>query len=108
MYEKDIRDMYRKWDNVKFVSEEIIDRKIPRKVYESEMWGIMVRSFSRGDDRERLPFGMVVTLKEMYGKNRINDFVTLCQARGWIVNRINIDTMIDIHNNMEADIEFEE
>ena len=38
----------------------------------------------------RLPlnFGVVVTLKEINGINRIEDFIKACILRGWIVNRI--------------------
>ena len=54
-----------------------------------------------------MPFGVVVTLKEMHGKNRINDFIQMCQLNGWIVNRIDIDNRIDIYNVAEEDVEFD-
>ena len=49
----------------------------------------------------------IITLKEMHGKNRINDFIQMCQLNGWIVNRIDIDNRIDIYNVAEEDVEFD-
>ena len=53
-----------------------------------------------------LSFGVVVTLKEMYGENRIDDFIKLCMLRGWVVNRVDIENQIDIYNKAEEEIEF--
>ena len=46
----------------------------------------------------RLPlnFGVVVTLKEINGINRIEDFIKACILRGWIVNRIDVQNQLDI------------
>ena len=44
-------------------------------------------------------------LKEMYGENRIDDFIKLCMMRGWIVNRIDVENQIDIYNKAEEEIE---
>lgn len=49
----------------------------------------------------------IITLKEMHGKNRKNDFIQMCQLNGWIVNRVDIDNRIDIYNVAEEDVEFE-
>lgn len=43
----------------------------------------------------------------MNGVNRINDFIKMCQTRGWIVNTIDVDNQIDIYNKGEEIIEFE-
>ena len=43
----------------------------------------------------------------MNGVNRSDDFIKMCQARGWIVNRINIDNQIDVYNKGEEMIEFD-
>lgn len=40
----------------------------------------------------------VVTLKEMNGVNRIDDFIKLCMVRGWLVNQIDVQNQIDIYN----------
>lgn len=49
----------------------------------------------------------VVTLKEMNGVNRIDDFIKLCMVRGWLVNEIDVQNQIDIYNKAEEEIEFE-
>lgn len=54
-----------------------------------------------------MPFGLVTTLKEMFGQNRIDDFIKLCMARGWIVNRIDIDHRIDVYNKAEEEVHFD-
>jgi len=54
-----------------------------------------------------MAFGLVITLKEINGQNRLEDFIRLCSLRGWIVNRINIENQIEIFNKAEQDIEFE-
>ena len=38
IYEEDARKMYRKWDNVKHISDVIKSRAIPRKAYDSGLW----------------------------------------------------------------------
>lgn len=102
------RDLYRKWDNVKVVVDEIKDRKVPRTSYNnSNLWGIKLTNKERLDKNVGLKFGIVITLKEMYGKNRMRDFIDLCTMRNWIVNRINIDNRLEIYNTAEEIIEFE-
>ncbi len=109
MYEEEAREMYRKWDNVKRICEEIKDRVAPRKSYESGMWGIRILTKERvsSTKREAMQFGLVVTLREMYGKNRIDEFITGCMARSWLVTRLDVQNQIDIYTKAEEEIEFE-
>lgn len=108
LYEEDARKMYRKWDNVKHISEEIKDKRIPRKAYDSGLWGLKINTKERLQKRkDPLQFGVVVTLKEMNGVNRIDDFVKMCLARGWLVNRLDIETQLDVYAKAEEEIEFE-
>lgn len=108
LHEPEARQLYRKWDNVKLISEELKDRAIPRKVYGSGMWGLSIKTKERLKEKNGrgLSFGVVVTLKEMYGKNCIDDFIKLCMLRGWVVNQIDIKNQIDIYNKAEEEIEF--
>ena len=102
------RELYRKWDNVKVVVDEIKDKKIPRKNYNnSNLWGLKITNKERLERENGLKFGVVVTLKEMYGKNRIREFIDQCTMRNWIVNRINIENRLDIYAAAEEIIEFE-
>ena len=106
--EGEARERFRKWDNVKYVSEKPKDRKIPKKSYSNKNWGMEVKTNNRLDplDGVGLRFGVVVTLKEMYGINRIDEFIRNCNLNGWLVNRIDIDNRIDIHEKVNEEIEF--
>ena len=108
LYEEDARKMYRKWDNVKHISEEIKDKRIPRKAYDTGLWGLKINTKERLRKRkDPLQFGVVVTLKEMNGVNRIDDFVKLCLARGWLISRLDIENQLDVYAKAEEEIEFE-
>lgn len=109
MYEEDARNVFRKWDNVKRICEKIKDRRVPKKSYDAGMWGIGVITKERVTSKNRrpLPFGLVITLKEMYGKNRIDDFVKMCEAKGWLVNRLDVQNQLDIYARAEEEIKFD-
>ena len=109
LYEEDARKMYRKWDNIKHISEEIKGRRIPRKAYDSGLWGLKINAKERLQRRkEPLQFGVVVTLKEMNGVNRINDFIKMCMARGWLVYQLDMENQLDVYAKAEEDIVFEQ
>lgn len=107
IYEEKARKMYRKWDNVKHISETVKKNGRPKKVYSSN-WGLKIITKERLEPRagRGLQFGVVITLKEMNGVNRIDDFIKLCLIRGWIVNEIDINNQIAIYHQAEEDIEF--
>lgn len=109
LYEEDARNLYRKWDNIKHINDVLKEKSRPRKAYGIGVWGLSIKTKERlnSKDGRGLKFGVVVTLKEMNGVNRIDDFIKMCQARGWIVNRINIDNQIDVYNKGEEMIEFD-
>lgn len=108
LHEPEARKLYRKWDNVKLISEEVKERAVPRKAYGVGTWGLSIKTKERLKEKNGrgLSFGVVVTLKEMFGNNRIDDFIKLCMVRGWIVNRIDIDNQLDIYNKAEEEVEF--
>lgn len=107
LHEPEARRLYRKWDNVKIISEELKDRAVPRKVYGSGMWGLSIKTKERLKEKMDVDsLGVVVTLKEMNGANRIDEFVKLCMVRGWIVNQIDIDNRVNIYNTAEEEITF--
>lgn len=109
IYEEDARKLYRKWDNVKHISDVIKPRKIPRKAYDSGLWGLSIKTKERMQpkNKKNMPFGVVVTLKEMNGVNRIDEFMKLCMARGWLVNRLDVENQMDIYIKAEEEIKFE-
>ncbi len=106
LYEAKMRQIYRKWDNVKHIAEKVRDNGKAKKQYESGLWGLSIKSKDRSDsstDRS-LQFGVVITLSEMNGVNRISEFIKLCMMRNWIVNTVDIQNRIDIYNLAEEDI----
>ena len=53
-------------------------------------------------------FGVVVTLKEMNGINRIDEFIRNCTLNGWLVNEIDVDNKVDLHQKVNEEIEFDQ
>lgn len=109
LYEENARKQYRKWDNVKHISDMIKTRAVPRKAFDAGLWGLSIKTKERMQPRSKrsLPFGVVVTLKEMNGVNRIEEFKKLCMARGWLVSTLDVHNQVDIYQRAEEDIEFE-
>ena len=105
--EKEAREIFRKWDNVKIALDEEKDRKIPKDTFGKKTWGLKITNKGRIGRESNIRFGVVITLKEMFGKNRIDEFVNRCRLNGWIVNKINIDNQLDIYANAEEEIKFE-
>jgi len=108
-WEEDARKLFRKWDNVKHIREVLTGKNQAKKAYENALWGLSLKTKERLDEKfgEGLKFGIVITLKEINGVNRIDEFIKNAQLRGWLVNKIDVDTRIDIFNIAEEDIEFE-
>lgn len=114
LYENAARSLYRKWDNVKHIRENFKTptgkNKKPKQKQENGLWGISIKTKERLNegDGNGLKFGLVITLKEVNGKNRIQEFIQLCQIRGWLVTRIDVENKIDIYNKAEEEVIFEQ
>lgn len=109
-WEEDARKLYRKWDNVKHIREVQTSNNRDKKRYDSGLWGISLKTMERLEDKfgEGIKFGVVVSLKSIDGVNRINEFIKNCYARMWLVNVIEVQNRVEIHNIAEQDIEFQE
>lgn len=109
MDERKSRKEFRKWDNTKFISRIVKNNNKPVKSYDDRLWGLSVTSKERLSTQMRAPlnFGVVVTLKEVNGINRIEDFIKACILRGWIVNRIDVQNQLDIYASSQEEIHFE-
>lgn len=106
--EEDARKWYRKWDNVKHISQILKPNLKPKQRYDNIMWGLSIKSKERLFIREKgIKFGVVMTLKEINGVNRIDEFINQCSLRGWLVNKIDIDNRVDVYNIAQEEIEFE-
>ena len=113
LYEGMARKLYRKWDNIKHIRENTTTltgrQKKPKLKKGNGLWGISIKTKERlnSSDGENLKFGVVITLKEVNGVNRIQEFIQQCQFRGWLVNKIDIENRIDIYNVAREEIKFE-
>ena len=107
--EKEARKQFRKWDNVKYISECITKRMRAKASYEYKNWGMEIKTNNRLDpeDGRGVRFGVVVTLKEINGVNRMDEFIRNCTLNGWNVNKIDVKNRITIHQKMNEEIEFE-
>ena len=106
--EEDARKWYRKWDNVKHISQILKPNIKPKQRYDNIMWGLSIKSKERLFMRDKgIKFGVVVTLKEINGVNRIDEFINQCSLRGWLVNKVDIENRVDVYNIAQEEIEFE-
>lgn len=108
-WEEDARNLFRKWDNVKHIRNIYTGRNRGLKAYDNTLWGLSLKTKERLEYKfgENLKFGIVITLKEINGINRIDEFIKNAQLIGWLVNKIDIKTRVDIFNIAEEEIEFE-
>lgn len=108
LLEGEARGRFRKWDNVKYVAERPKDRMMPKISYNNKNWGMEIKTNNRLDPKDGMGirFGVIVTLKEINGINRIDEFIKNCTLNGWLVNRIDVKNRIDIHKKVNEDIEF--
>lgn len=107
--EEKARKKLRKWDNIKHIAEPLTSRSKPKKVYTNPMWGMMIRKSSRYQKGSHDPqrFGVVVTIHNLKGENRIDAFIRQCSAIGWIVERVEIDNELKIYERSQVEVEFE-
>ena len=106
--ERASRREFRKWENTKFISK-ILKKNRPLKSYDERLWGFSVVSKERLSTKMQgsLSFAAVVTLKEIKGINRIQDFITACSLRGYIVNQLDINAQVEVYNANQEEITFE-
>lgn len=109
LFESEARSQFRKWDNVKYRAEPLKSRLEAKKSYNNKNWGMEIKTSNRLDpkDGENIRFGVVVTLKEINGINRIDEFIRNCHLNGWLVNELDVKARIDIHQVINEDVEFE-
>lgn len=116
LYEGNARKEYRKWDNVKHISEGEKEITRPKKMYsktianETRMfntWGLSIKSKNRLEKgtEKGLHFGVVITLKDIEGKNRIGEFIQRCNPY-WFAEEVDIQTMVENYIAEEEDIVF--
>ena len=109
LLEGEARERFRKWDNVKYIAERPKNKMMPKKSYDNKNWGMEIKTNNRLDSKDGMGirFGVVVTLKEINGVNRIDEFIKNCTLNGWLVNTIDVQTRVDLNKKFNEDIEFE-
>ena len=113
LYEGQARKEYRKWDNVKLLRDELLTptgkKKQPKLNNSNGLWGLSVKTKERLNEKDgyNMRFGVIVTLKEINGVNRIKDFIQLCQFNGWIVNKLDVENQINIYHIAEEEVVFD-
>ncbi|QJB71412.1 S8 family peptidase [Mycoplasma sp. 1654_15] len=113
--ERKVRELFRKWDNVKNIIEylKLENNKIKnkaKKYIDNDAWGISVTKKERLnlEEKNSIKFGIVVTLKEIKGQNRWTEFIQLCDyKKSWTVEELNAETSYDLYNMMQKEVEFD-
>lgn len=103
--EKHVREHFGKWDNVKIIKERLTSRTREKKKY-SDSWGISLKRKERlnSTDKKPMPFSVVITLKEIHGKNRFQQFVDLVGQQHKVITRFNIEAHNKLRVQEEEDI----
>ena len=57
--------------------------------------------------KEELNFGAVVTLREIKGVNRIEEFKHACLLRGYIVTELEAHNQIEIYETSQEEVVFQ-
>lgn len=104
------RERFRKWDNVKYIAELPKKRGRAKVSYTNKNWGMEIKTNNRLEPKDGigLRFGVVVTLKEINGINRIDEFIKNCALAGWLVNQVDVENRIDLHEKVNEEIVFSE
>lgn len=108
--EEDARRNYRKWDNVKVIQERITPRSRVQKMYDSPMWEIELFSKERlvNYKKSKVRFAVVVTMRSIDGKSRVDNFIKQCIRRGWIVSKVNIQVQEKVNEQANVEIKWDD
>ena len=112
--ESEARKEFRKWDNVKILTDSDIDRKQAKKNFGRDNWGLEVSYLKRYVENggikqpQQIKWGLVVTLKAIDGQNRIEEFIQSCVINEWRVYRISVDNMVKIYTQSQVEVNFED
>lgn len=106
--ERKSRQEFRKWENTKFVSS-LFHNNRALKSFDDKLWGFCVTSKERRSQplKEELNFGAVVTLREIKGVNRIEEFKHACLLRGYIVTKLEVHNQIEIYETSQEEVVFQ-
>ena len=102
--EEEERDLFSKWDNVKDFKEKLSSRSRAKTAY-NDSYGLQITAkYRKKAQRPPLKCGIVVTLREINGLNRIEDFVKACQINAYMVNELNVEATMQLNARMSEDV----
>jgi hypothetical protein len=110
VYEEEARQYFRKWDNVKVIGESLNPRGRARGNLGKGLWGLKLTWKERLEQKygNKMRFGVVITLKHMYGEDRYKVFFDSCIGQGLLVNEIKIDERVEVHEAEQMELTFED
>lgn len=113
--EQEARKNFRKWDNTKVLKDTYRKKPQAKKKFGSDYWGIGVSYINRDEPvlsadgkKEIESWGLVITLRATDKKNRLDEFVQKCKLEHWFVNKVVIENRLDLLNEANQEIEFDE
>ena len=111
--EETARKTFLKWDNVKRIKEPVKTKYMDRDIKKSGKWGFKFITTYRNvnktsQEKYNFNFGVVVTLKNIDGKNRSTEFLKLVQGSTWKIEAIDIDKIDVFYDSIEDEINFDE
>lgn len=107
MAEGKVRDNWRKWDNVKVISEVFTGENRPKKTAESAYGFKIMRTERRKIDASPIPFAALITLKNLNNVNVISSFIKNCHIDGWVVQQIDTQASIRFFEEAEEEVKFD-
>ena len=102
-----VRDKFRKWDNVKVISELLTGGNRSKKTAEGNYGLKIMRIERRNVDAGAIPFAALITLKNLNGANVISSFIKNCQVVGWMVQQIDVQASVRFFEEAEEEVEFD-
>ena len=109
LYEQEARKLFRKWDNVKYISESIKKSPKTKIAYSKENWGMNISKTNRlsNENNRDIKFSVVVTLENFKGENRIDEFIKKCNYNGWLVNEIDVENKLNFYEKLDEKLNLE-
>lgn len=109
--EASARQEFRKWDNVKHITERLNKRLIPKtNNAPNPYWGLKLVKTTRLDtpSRNNIPFSVVVTIKNIKGDDLFTDFKRMCDAALWEIETIDVKQRLAFYDKVEEKVKFTE
>ena len=105
--EEEDRTLFAKWDNVKDFKDKISSSSRGKDPY-SGNYGLQITAKHRKNQpRPLIKCGIVITFRELQGENRQAEFIKSCQARGWLVQEVDVNESIELRQDLAAVIEID-